>query len=125
MKEVLRLILFIPASIIGYYLFLMIIGFISVLIKGDNFIMEEYIVPIIVNIIGIFVYFSIGKFLMPKFEKSVNRKIAYFLLTFTLISISVYFLYFSFIGKEYYKAIINTLNILLLIGLFIGLSDEN
>ncbi len=126
MKKLLQLLFFIPLSLLGYYAFLLIGGFINNVFMTDNYFVEKYIVPIIANFIGIFVYFQIGKYLMPEFEKKIYTKIAYFLLGCSLISKSSYFLYFSIMGEEYYKAVINTINILIsIIVLFAVIKDES
>ena len=72
-----------------------------------------YIIPFIANIIGIYFYFIIGnKITQIKGDTLTQRKVSNILLLIVILLISIIFAYLCFQEAEYYKGVVNLINIL-------------
>ena len=116
--KILKWIIFIPISFLGYYLFIIILGFANNILTApppnDNPLLNNYILPIIINAIGIFSYFFIGNRIIQstnEIDNLTERKISNILLFITILIISISFAYLSFRDHEYYKGIVNSVNV--------------
>jgi len=117
--KVLKWILFIPISAVIYYLFLFILVIVNNLFTApppnDNPILNNYIIPIIINAIGIATYFFVGNMIIQytnKVDNKLERLISNICLLITISLASIYFGYLCFRDDEYYKGIINIVNLL-------------
>lgn len=124
-SKLIRWMFFIPLSLLGYYAFIFSIGIINYLFfSTDNYLMEKYIVPLILNIIGVFVYFKIGSKTLPKHNNVIYSKFGLFMLFIIIAIISGTFIYLSYIGLEYFKVLINSVNLVISIILFASLLGD-
>lgn len=131
--KILKWIIFIPIAFLGYYLFIIILGFANNVLTApppnDNPLLNNYILPIIINVIGIFSYFFIGNKIIQSTNEVDNlteRKISNILLFIIIIIVSSYFASMSFKEDEYYKGIVNFVNIFAsIIALLINFSKSN
>lgn len=102
----LRWILFIPVSLVVYFIAITGMAFIYSLIPSlkENPFLDYYIMPAVINIVGIFIYFSIGNAVIAtKNEKTSNK--VYIILSIIILIIQVLFLMAYYNGEEYHKII--------------------
>lgn len=131
--KILKWILFIPVAFLGYYIFIIILGFANNILTApppnDNPLLNNYILPIIINAIGIFSYFFIGNKIIQSTNEVDNlaeRKISNILLFIIILTVSICFAYLSFKEDEYYKGIVNSVNVFAsIIAFLINFSKPN
>lgn len=102
----LKWILFIPVSILAYLIGIVLFAFVWNLIpsKEENPLLNKYIMPSIINIVGIIIYFFIGQAILSEQKEKTNQKVN-LALSIIIITIQCVFLYFSFVSDEYNKII--------------------
>ena len=122
--KVFKWVIFIPIALLANYLIVFVayyvLKFLDILTtptgRYENPILDfviPYIIPAIANIIGIYSYFFVGnKIIEIKGNNSTERKISNILLLIVILLISIIFVFLCFQEAEYYKGIINIINIL-------------
>ena len=122
--KVFKWIIFIPVSFLANYLIVFVAGFVLKFFdilttpppRYENPLLDfviPFIIPAVANIIGICSYFFVGnKIIEIKGNNSTERKISNILLLIVILLISIIFVFLCFQKSEYYKGIINIINIL-------------
>jgi tryptophan-rich sensory protein len=117
-------IIFVPIALLANYLFVIVanivLNFFDILTtppsRYENPLLDwilPVIIPVIANIIGIYSYFFIGnKIIQIKENNLTKRKISNIMLLIVILLVSIIFSYLCFKEAEYYKGIINIINIL-------------
>ena len=104
--KVFKWFLFIPASVVAYFVSIFIMAFLWNLIPSnqENDVMNHYIMPVIINIIGIILFFIIGLSFFSNLNPPELRKVK-ITQSISIILIQVILLYLSFKYIEYNKII--------------------
>ena len=122
--KVFKWVIFIPIALLANYLIVIVanlaLKFFDILTtpppRYDGSLLNliiPYAIPFIANIIGIYSYFFAGnKIIQIKGDNLIERKVSNILLLIVILFISVVFAYLCFQEAEYYKGVINIINIL-------------
>ena len=104
--KVFKWFLFIPASVVAYFVSIFIMAFLWNLIPSnqENDVMNHYIMPVIINIIGIILFFIIGLSFFSNLNPPELRKVK-ITQSISIILIQVILIYLSFKYIEYNKII--------------------
>lgn len=117
--KTLKWIIFLPAAFLGYYLSVIILSLIKHFFTfpppRDNPLVFNYILPIVINVVGVFTYYYIGNKIIQSTNNDHNliqRKISNILMLILILSVSIIFAYISFNENEYFEGIVSIINIL-------------
>lgn len=119
-------ILFIPISILAYFIAIIGIAFVYSLIPSlkENPVLDIYIMPSVINLIGIVVYFFTGNAIIDTKNEKTTKTIN-IILSIIIIIIQVAFLFLTYKSEEYNKIISSFVGLLAgLVALFETLKNE-